>query len=251
MPRPGSYSTRAPAWERREYAGWRPPETTRRSQSTERPSSSTALSSPCFPCAAIWRTRLSRRSTTSAISVPARSELVDDRQRPVVGADHDGALARLERPEVHEPPDAAGQHDPDEVVAREDERLLERSRGDDDPLGAEAVEDPAGVDRDEAALEDPDRAGRSEDLEAARRRGGARGRGPRRRARRPRRGRRPRGPRPGRRGRRRSRASRRGDARRRSGAPGLRACRPCRARRRCGGTSRRAATPCRGWIIVR
>ena len=34
-------------------------------------------------------------------------QVVDDGQRAVVCADHDRALTRLERPEVHEPPDAA------------------------------------------------------------------------------------------------------------------------------------------------
>ena len=57
------------------------------------------------------------------------------------------------------------QVDADEVVAGEHQRLFERSRCHDDPLGAEAVEDAACVDGDETAFVDPDRPCRGEHLE--------------------------------------------------------------------------------------
>ena len=119
----------------------------------------------------------------------------------------------LERPVVDEPANGARQHHADEVVAREDERLLDRARRDDDPPGADAVEHVARVDRHEPALVDRERTRRREHLVAgaswlARRSstsstlalGGRRGAPPR-----------------GRSGRRRSRARRRAGARCRSG----------------------------------
>ena len=96
----------------------------------------------------------SRRSTDAAISTPARVSSSAARAPRSSVATTTARVAGLERPVVDQPAHAAGQHDADEVVAREDERLLERARGDDDPPGAEAVEHIAGVDRDEPALVD-------------------------------------------------------------------------------------------------
>ena len=98
--------------------------------------------------------------------MPTLRELVGDRERLVVGAEDDRPLAGLDREVADEPAHAVGEHHADEVVAREDERLLGRAGRDDDPLGAEAVEDRAGVDRDEAALPDPERARGREDLDS-------------------------------------------------------------------------------------
>jgi hypothetical protein len=50
------------------------------------------------------------------------------------------------------------EHDSDQIVPREDERLLDRARGDDDPVGPIPVENGARIDRDEAALPDSERA---------------------------------------------------------------------------------------------
>ncbi len=75
----------------------------------------------------------------------------------IVGRDDERALGRLDRPEVDEAPRAVGEHHADEVVAREDERLLDRSRRDDHPRGADLDERVPVRDRDEAVLEEPDR----------------------------------------------------------------------------------------------
>ena len=103
------------------------------------------------------RPRCPTSASSSAIASVSSSDAEDDR-----------ALARLDREVADEPAHAVGEHHADEVVPREDERLLGRARGDDDPLGAEAVEDGAGVDRDEPALPDPERARRREHLDARR-----------------------------------------------------------------------------------
>ena len=66
-------------------------------------------------------------------------ELRRDRKRLVVAAQHDRPLARADR-EVDQAAHAVGEHHADEVVAGEHQRLLRRARGDDDPLGAEAVQ---------------------------------------------------------------------------------------------------------------
>ena len=69
IPRSGSYSTRAPAWESSEYAGWRPPETTARSQPIALPSTTIAVTRPFRPLAT--NSRGSRK--TPAICTPACS----------------------------------------------------------------------------------------------------------------------------------------------------------------------------------
>ena len=73
----------------------------------------------------------------------------------------DGLLGRLDPPVLDQPAYTVGEHHADEVVAREDERLLDRPRRDDDLLGAEPVEDAARVDGDEPAFPDPERPRRA------------------------------------------------------------------------------------------
>ena len=81
----------------------------------------------------------------------------DGVQRAVVGGHHDRSLAGLQRPASDEPAHGLGQDDPDQVVAGEDQRLLDRACGDDDLSGAVAEEHVAGVHRDEPAFEDAER----------------------------------------------------------------------------------------------
>jgi hypothetical protein len=79
---------------------------------------------------------------------------------------HHGLLSGLDRPVADESADAVGEHDAHEVVAREDERLLDRPRRDDDVLGAVAIEDVARVDGDEPAFPDSERPAGRDDLDA-------------------------------------------------------------------------------------
>src|SRR5207248_4122081 len=96
---------------------------------------------------------------------PGALEVADDRQRTVVGGDHDRTVPGLERKRSDQPPHSAGQHHADEVVSREDERLLDRSGRDDDPRRTDAQQEPTGVNRNEPALVDADRASWRDDLE--------------------------------------------------------------------------------------
>jgi hypothetical protein len=83
---------------------------------------------------------------------------------------HDnGLLGGLDAPVFDQPAHAVGEHHPHEVVAREDERLLDRPSRDDDLLGAEPVEDVARVDGDEPAFPDPERAPGRDDVYALQR----------------------------------------------------------------------------------
>ena len=84
----------------------------------------------------------------------------------VVGRDDVGPLRGTDRPEVDESPDGLREHHVDEVVAREDERLLDRPCRDDDLPGADPDERVAVRDRDQAGLEDADRDGGHEELHA-------------------------------------------------------------------------------------
>jgi hypothetical protein len=93
-------------------------------------------------------------------------QVVRDLEPLVVGRENDRTAARLDREVPDETAHAAGKHHADEVVAREDERLLDGACGDDDLLRAEAVENGAGVDRNEAAFPDPEGTGRGEHLDA-------------------------------------------------------------------------------------
>ena len=68
---------------------------------------------------------------------------------------------------------AVGEHHADEVVAGEDERLLDRAGRDHDPLRAHAQQQVAGLDRDEPALVDADARVRARRPRTARRRTGA------------------------------------------------------------------------------
>ena len=156
MPRPASYSTRAPACASREYAGWRTPEATSE-VAVDRAPVERRPRRPCRarPLAAIRAGAPSRRSTTAAdLDAGALEPAGDARERALVGADHDRPPARADRPLVDEPLDGRGEHHADEVVAGEHERLLDRARRDDDPARADPMEDGAGVDRDEPALVD-------------------------------------------------------------------------------------------------
>lgn len=75
----------------------------------------------------------------------------------VVGRDDEGALGGLDRPEVDKAPYGLGKHHADEVVAREDERLLHDPGRDHHPPGADLHERVAVGHGDEAVLVDPDR----------------------------------------------------------------------------------------------
>ncbi len=99
-------------------------------------------------------------------------ELLGDRHGLVVRPEHDRPLAGLDREVADESANAVGEHHADEVVPREDERLLGRARRDDDPLRAEAIEGRAGIDRNETALPDPERACGREHLDAVERQPG-------------------------------------------------------------------------------
>ncbi len=171
-PSPSSYSTRAPACARSEYAGCRPPEATSRSQSKLSPSRTSRRTRPLPPCAASSRGRVSRRSIAFAISMPTFSSSSAIAMRLVVRPEHDRPLAGLDREVADESANAVGEHHADEVVPREDERLLGRARRDDDPLGAEAIEGRVGIHRNETPLPDPEGACRREHLDAVERQRG-------------------------------------------------------------------------------
>src|SRR6185503_12282881 len=84
----------------------------------------------------------------------------------IIHGHDDRLLGRLDAPVLDQPTNSVREHHPDEVVPREDERLLDRPRGDDDSLGAVAIEDPACVDGHEPAFPDPQRAPGRDDLDA-------------------------------------------------------------------------------------
>ena len=86
---------------------------------------------------------------------PRRAERLDD--VGFVRADDDCSLAGLQCPVLDQRVDCARKQHADEVVAREDERLLDHPCGDDDPPRTVAVEDLTGIDGDKAALVDTDR----------------------------------------------------------------------------------------------
>ena len=94
------------------------------------------------------------------------AEVVDRGEATIVDGENDGAFARLQRPEVDEPPDCGREDDADEIVAREHQGLIRRARCADHVLGAESDEQVAVLDRDETALVDADRRRRSEDVDA-------------------------------------------------------------------------------------
>ena len=163
MPRPASYSTRAPACASREYAGWRTPETTSEVAVDRSPVDRDRPDLAAAPARRDPRRRaVAQVDDGRQIDAGALEPAGDARERALVGADHDRAPARADRPVVDEPLDGRGQHHADEVVAGEDERLLDRARRDDDPAGADPMEDGAGVDRDEPALVDAERVRRCE-----------------------------------------------------------------------------------------
>ena len=95
-----------------------------------------------------------------------RLEVGRGREATVVRRHHDRALRRLDRPQVDEAARAVGQHHADEVVAGEDERLLDDTGRDDDALRADLDERVAVRDRHEAVLEEPDRDRGREELDA-------------------------------------------------------------------------------------
>src|SRR5439155_13736662 len=83
----------------------------------------------------------------------------------LVGGDDDGTLAGAKGPVVYEPANRLRKHDADEVVAREDKRLFDRSGGDDNLFRAVAVKDVAGIDRYEPAFPDAQSPRRGDHLE--------------------------------------------------------------------------------------
>ena len=87
-------------------------------------------------------------------------------QATVVHREYGGALAGPDRPGVDEPADGAGEHDPDEVVTGEHERLLGDPRGHDHVVGPHLDEEVAAVDGHEAAFVDADRPCRRQHLDA-------------------------------------------------------------------------------------
>ena len=97
---------------------------------------------------------------------PCPAQVFDGAEAAVVDGEHDRPLPGLERPVVDEPAHRGREHHSDEVVAREDERLVGRPGCAHDVIGAKADQDVAVLDGHEAALVDPDRTGRREDLDA-------------------------------------------------------------------------------------
>ena len=87
-------------------------------------------------------------------------------QAAVVDREHDGPLGGLDREAVDEATHGVGQHHADEVVAGEDERLLDDPRCDDDAVGAELEQQVAVGDGHEALLEEADRDRGREQLDA-------------------------------------------------------------------------------------
>ena len=122
--------------------------------------------STCRGCRPVDASLLARRLDVGGLALaevdelcdldPGRLEVGGRRNPPLVGGEHHSSLARLDRPVVHEPADALGQHHADEVVAGEDERLLGDAGGDDDAVRAELQERVAGRDGDQVLFEQPD-----------------------------------------------------------------------------------------------
>ena len=94
------------------------------------------------------------RASSSAASMPRASARDDHR-----------ALAGLEPEVADQAQRAVGEHDADEVVAGEHERLLDRAGRDHDPLRAHAQQQVPGLDRHEPALVDAERATGRDELE--------------------------------------------------------------------------------------
>ena len=114
----------------------------------------------------------SRRSTTSATSAPAPRS-----RSAAASAVSSAASTTARRPgridhRSSMPQDGARRHHAREVVAVEQQRLLDRPGGDDDVAGADAVHDVAAVHRHEPALEDAERARRRDHLDACEREAG-------------------------------------------------------------------------------
>src|SRR5918995_794216 len=97
---------------------------------------------------------------------PHLSEAVCRLAADLIDRDDGRSLSRLDRPLIDQPADGFRQQDSDQVVAGEEERLLERSCGDHDLLGAIAVEHVSGIDGDEPALPDPESATGGDHLDA-------------------------------------------------------------------------------------
>ena len=168
-PSVSSYSTRAPGLGQERVRGL--PATRRDDEvaadllAVEDEPSHAALSTPCDELAG---TRVAHVENLDDVD-PDLGELVGDRERLVVRAENDRALARLHREVANETAHAVGEHDADEVVPGKHERLLRGAGGDDDSLGPNAVEDRAGVDRDEAPLPDSQCSRRREHLDPSER----------------------------------------------------------------------------------
>ncbi len=113
---------------------------------------------------------MSRRSTTRGDRDSGLPQVVGGLEAAIVRRDDDRAPSGPDGEITREPANRARQHDPDEIVAWEHDRLLERSGGDDDALRAEAIEHGLAVDRDEAPLPDPERPSRREHLDTGERR---------------------------------------------------------------------------------
>ena len=86
-------------------------------------------------------------------------------QAAIVDREHDGALSRLDREAVDQAPHGVGQHHPDEIVAGEDERLLDDPAGDDDAMRPVLEQQVAVGDGNEALLEEADRYRRRQQLD--------------------------------------------------------------------------------------
>ena len=110
--------------------------------------------------------RRSRKSTIRAISTPAASRSAAACETAIVDREDDGTLGGLDREPVDEAPHCVRQHHADEVVAGEDERLLDDPARDDDAVGAELEQEVAVGDRHEALLEQADRDRGREQLDA-------------------------------------------------------------------------------------
>ena len=139
--RDASYSTRAPAWASSEYDGCRPAVATSRSQSTGCPSRRTPATRPLRPCASMCASGDVRRSTTRGTATPAsrRSSAISSSRSSAASTTArspgliEKSLTRRRMP--------LGSITPTRSFPGNTSGCSSAPVGDDDPLGAEAVED--------------------------------------------------------------------------------------------------------------
>ena len=133
---------------------------------TNRPSIATWATLPPFACASIEGLLVSRKIDDLGYLDPDRLEVGCGLETTVVGRQHNGTLSRLDREAVDEAAHRIGQHHADQVVAGEDERLLDDPARHDDPMRAVLDQKVAVRNRHHALLEEADRDRRREQLDA-------------------------------------------------------------------------------------